>query len=247
MSPRSSVQTQRPCMPARLSEKPIACALNPTAGRCGPVSRTVPVSSKIAARSSGPRRSVRRGPAAVHAPSNSCHPPAGGVCGVPPDWLHAAVSSRAMIIGHRRRGVSKCCDREIIFFFLRIGLRIPVGMLLLCKLPSCDPLSTRRLLGRLSRRHIVVLTRSLLAQLLERLGDGEPLILPPARPGKRRHATNCRDAITLGLEQHQVERFLAMPARATSDQQGSRDALEFTRRNVGARVALHALDRALDL
>src|SRR5207247_5425064 len=199
MSPRSSVQTQRPCMPARLSEKPIACALNPTAGRCGPVSRTVPVSSKIAARSSGPRRSVRRVPAAVHAPSNSCHPPAGGVCGVPPDWLHAAVSSRAMIIGHRRRGVSKCCDREIIFFFLRIGLRITIVLLLLCKLPSCDPLSTRRLPGRLSRRQIVVLTRSLLDQLLDRLGDGEHLILPHARCAASRPATNCRGALRVAL------------------------------------------------
>ena len=33
-----------------MSEKPIACALNPTAGRCAPVSSIDPVSSKMAAR-----------------------------------------------------------------------------------------------------------------------------------------------------------------------------------------------------
>ena len=102
MSPRSSVQTQRPCMPVRLSEKPIACAMNPTAGRCAPVSSTDPVRSKMAARSSGPRWSVRRVPAAVHVPSNASHSPAGRVSEAgSPDRPHAAVRRKAANISHR--------------------------------------------------------------------------------------------------------------------------------------------------
>src|SRR5262245_8834294 len=241
MSPRSSVQTERPCMPARLSEKPIACALNPTAGRCDPVSSTDPVSSKMAARSLGPRRSVRRVPAAVHVPSNACHPPAGGLCGaVPPDWPHAAVSSTATSSGQRHPWKHNACGREIIFLSPRKASRISIRTLV--------PWS---LSWRLNRRRITVLIRpaavALLDQLVERLSDGEHLILAHARAWERRHATDRGDAFGLGLEHHQVERLLAMAARAASHQQGSGDALELTRRNIGARMVLHALNRALNL
>ena len=114
MSPRSSVQMQRPCMPARLSEKPIACALKPTAGRCAPVSNSDPVSSKTAARCAAPRCSVRRVPAAVQVPSNACHASRGGVCVAgSPDWPHAAVARRAASTSNRRLRSNNAFCREI--------------------------------------------------------------------------------------------------------------------------------------
>ena len=133
-----------------------------------PVSSIDPVSSKMAARSSGPRRSVRRVPAAVHVPSNACHSPARSVCGTgPPGWPHAAASRKA---ASNSNGY-----REII--------SLPID------------------------------------QLLERLRDGEHLIRPHARAGERGHATDGGDALGLGLEHHQVERLLAMAARAASHQE----------------------------
>ena len=70
---------------------------------------------------------------------------------------------------------------------------------------------------------------------------------PHARTGERRHATDSRDALWLGLEHHQVECLLSMATRATSDQEGSGDALALAGWDIGARVALHAFDGALDL
>src|SRR5262249_7840265 len=84
-------------------------------------------------------------------------------------------------------------------------------------------------------------------QPVERLCDGPPLIRPHARAGERDHATDGGDALGLGLEHHQVERLLVMAARAASHQEGSGDALELSRRNICAGVALHALNRALNL
>src|SRR5262249_48624308 len=77
--------------------------------------------------------------------------------------------------------------------------------------------------------------------------NGEYLIRPHARTGERRHATDGGDALRLGLEHHQVERLLAMAARATHHQEGSGYTLELTGRDIGTRVVLHALDGALDL
>src|SRR5262245_45909322 len=88
---------------------------------------------------------------------------------------------------------------------------------------------------------------STLDQLFERLRDGGNLIRPHARAGKRRHPTDSGDALRLGFEHHQVERLLVMTARAASHQQGSSDTLELSRRNICAGVALHALNRALNL
>src|SRR5262245_51161190 len=88
---------------------------------------------------------------------------------------------------------------------------------------------------------------STLDQLFERLGNGEHLVLPHARAGERHHPTDSGDALRLGFEHHQVERLLVMTARAASHQEGSGDALELSRRNICAGVALHALNRALDL
>src|SRR5215510_15162337 len=183
MSPRSSVQTQRPCMPVRLSEKPIACAMNPTAGRCTPVSSTDPVRSKIAARSFGPKRSVRRVPAAVHVPSNVSHSPVGRVCGGRPlGSPHAAARRKAAHISHRHPGNRNGCCWEITF----LCPQIRTTMLLLIFIAWLS--------GRLNRRRKIVFIGpppvAIIDQLFERLGDGEHLIGTHARAGERRHATD---------------------------------------------------------
>src|SRR5262245_55332418 len=82
---------------------------------------------------------------------------------------------------------------------------------------------------------------------LERLGDGRDLIGPDPGTGERRHAADRREGFRRGLQYHQVERLLAVTPRAPDDQQRRPDALELLPGNVGARVALHALDGALNL
>src|SRR4030095_2089941 len=84
-------------------------------------------------------------------------------------------------------------------------------------------------------------------QLLERLRDREHLIRPDTRAGKRRHAADRGDALGLSLEHHQVERLLAMAARAANHKKRRSDAVEFSRRDIGARMGLHALNSALDV
>src|SRR5262245_38443520 len=104
---------------------------------------------------------------------------------------------------------------------------------------------------RLNRRRKIVFIGPppivIIDQLVERLCDDEHLIRPHARARERDHATDGGDALGLGLEHHQVERLLVMAARAASHQEGSGDALELSRRNICAGVALHALNRALNL
>src|SRR5262245_21005655 len=88
---------------------------------------------------------------------------------------------------------------------------------------------------------------SLGKELLECAREGGRLIGPHARPGKRSHAPDRREALGLGLEHHQAERLLAVAAGAPHHQERGGDPLELTPRDIGARVALHPLDRALDL
>src|SRR6185295_2310583 len=144
------------------------------------------------------------------------------------------------------RATVTAVGEKSFFCSLERDPQISVGTLLLWKLSSCDRLPIE-LSSRLSRRRRTALIRSIVNQRLERLRGGKRLIRPQTRAGKRVHAANRREALGLGLEHHQVERLLAMAARAASHQEGRGDALELTGRNISARVGLHALDGALNL
>jgi hypothetical protein len=115
-SPCSSVHTARPTMPVSLSLKAIASPRNPTPGRDGPASTSVPLRSASEAWRLSPRDSVWTLPAAVHDPWKSCHaasPPALCAAGSPVQEHSASMAAVSTVdIAGNPKADPLCVFRE---------------------------------------------------------------------------------------------------------------------------------------